>query len=131
MASNDPTTPPRGRLASSGRTIGWLLGAVALWAAAATSITFAAPADQVDEAEPQQEAAPEVAPARFHCKVFPTPLDAAVDTRDHSSDLGRWVMDLEARGWAVHGVDFEVGQKPTGFAEGFVQVCMTPVVRQP
>jgi hypothetical protein len=60
--------------------------------------------------------------------VFGTLLDQAVDTRDRSTDLGRWVIDMEARGWAVTSVDFEVGQKPTGFAEGYVQVCLTPVL---
>ena len=68
------------------------------------------------------------APSRFRCRIFPTSLDRAIDTRDRSSELGRWVIDQESRGWQVASVDFEVGQKPTGFSEGYVQVCLTPVL---
>ncbi|MBX2796676.1 MAG: hypothetical protein KTR31_03370 [Myxococcales bacterium] len=122
MAPTAPTEPLRRS------AVGIAMGIAVLWAAIATGVTFAAPGDDAEAQLATEPSARAVAPERFHCKIFRTPLDAAVDTRDHSTDLGRWVMDQEARGWAVQGVDFEVGQKPTGFAEGFVQICMTPVL---
>ena len=76
-------------------------------------------------------AAAPIGPRRFHCQVFATPLDSPLDTRDRSSAVGRWITDYEGRGWEVATIDFEVGQKPTGFAEGYVQVCLTPVLRAP
>ena len=65
-------------------------------------------------------------PRRLHCQVFPAPLSEPFDTRDHSTELGQWVLELESRGWQLHEVDVETGTKPTGFPQGFVQVCMTP-----
>lgn len=68
-----------------------------------------------------------VAETRLKCRTFPTDLGAEVDTRDTGTDLGRWVLDLEDRGWIVHTIDWEVGQKPTGFPQGYTHVCLTPV----
>lgn len=66
------------------------------------------------------------APHRLHCQVFPASLEEPFDTRDHATELGQWVLELESRGWRLHDLDFETGQKPTGFAQGYVQVCMAP-----
>ena len=67
-----------------------------------------------------------IAATRLKCRTFPTEAGAEIDTRDSASELGRWVIDLEDRGWSVHEIDWEVGQKPTGFPQGYTHVCMTP-----
>ena len=67
-----------------------------------------------------------VAETRLKCRTFPTELGAEIDTRDVGTELGRWVLELEDRGWVVHEIDWEVGQKPTGFPQGFTHVCMVP-----
>ena len=70
-----------------------------------------------------------VAQVRYKCRAFPTALDAEVDTRDASTSLGTWVLDLEDRGWQVATVDWVVGQKVTGFQQSYTHVCMEPVRR--
>lgn len=64
---------------------------------------------------------------RLKCRAFPTEPSAEIDTRDPESDLGRWVLDHEDRGWRVHGVQWDIGQKPTGYPQGWVQICLTPL----
>jgi hypothetical protein len=75
-----------------------------------------------DPGSPSQPVIP-----RLKCRSFPTDPGAEIDTRDPATDLGRWVLELEDRGWKVHEVDWEVGQKPTGFSQGYTHVCMIPV----
>ena len=65
--------------------------------------------------------------ARLKCRTFPTAIGAEIDTRDPGSELGTWVLALEDRGWEVASVDWDVGQKATGFPQGYTQVCLTPV----
>jgi len=72
-------------------------------------------------------ASPEPVIPRLKCRAFPTDPGAESDTRDSATDLGRWVMGLEDEGWQVHNVDWTVGQKPTGFPQGYTHVCMIPV----
>jgi hypothetical protein len=74
-------------------------------------------------------ASPEAVIPRLKCRSFPTDPGAEVDTRDAGTDLGRWVTALEDQGWEVHNVDWTVGQKPTGFPQGYTHVCMIPVAR--
>lgn len=114
-----------------------LLSATGL-AGLAWATTTPEPSPAKTTVEPSQtEVAPKTTPQaqgqalpaaakRFHCRVFATALEEPVDTRDRSSALGRWVVDMELRGWQVAELDFEVGQKPTGYAEGYVHVCLTP-----
>lgn len=89
----------------------WLLGSVAVVGLAAGAMAAKA----------------EVSRARdLRCATFPASLDAQldIDTRDASTDLGRWVAARRAEGADVDGIDFEVGTKPTGYPVGFVHVCM-------
>lgn len=67
------------------------------------------------------------APRRLRCRSFASEPGAEVDTRDAASELGRWVLSLEDQGWEVDEVAFEVGPKPTGYAQGWTHVCMVPV----
>lgn len=63
---------------------------------------------------------------RMKCRSFPTDPGAEIDTRDAGSPIGQWVTGLEDRGWVVRDVDWEIGQKPTGFPQGYTHVCMVP-----
>lgn len=64
---------------------------------------------------------------RLKCRAFPVAADSEIDTREPSSELGQWVLDHEDRGWKVQSVDWEIGQKPTGFPQGWAHVCLTPL----
>ncbi len=89
----------------------WLLGAGALLGLAVSAL--AAKADVPHGLD-------------LRCATFPASLDAQLDldTRDATTDLGRWVAARRAEGADVDGIDFEVGTKPTGYPVAFVQVCM-------
>ena len=71
--------------------------------------------------------APDPGPKRLRCRSFATEPGAAVDTRDASTELGRWVLGLEDQGWQIATVDFTVGEKPTGYAQGWTHACLEPV----
>jgi hypothetical protein len=64
----------------------------------------------------------------FRCHVFKIDTEAAVtwETTDRTTEIGQWVGEQEDAGWALHHVDFEVGQKATGYPQGYVQICMQP-----
>lgn len=82
--------------------------------------------DAVPVARAQDEApADATSPARL-CRTFSVDLDKprAIETEDRTSEVGQWVA--EQSGWAVHDIDFEVGQKATGYPQGWVQVCLAP-----
>jgi hypothetical protein len=64
---------------------------------------------------------------RLKCRAFQTALDAEIDTRDPEAELGQWVLDHEDRGWKVQTVQLEVGQKQTGFPQGWAYVCLRPL----
>jgi|JI7StandDraft_1071085.scaffolds.fasta_scaffold459543_1 hypothetical protein len=61
------------------------------------------------------------------CRTFLHNINDAsvVDTSDRTSQVGEWVATERAKGWTVQGVDLEVAQKPNGFSQGFVQVCLS------
>ncbi len=66
---------------------------------------------------------------RFVCRSFPydphkTP---ELDTRDPGSEVGRWVLEREDRGWHVTSVHPEVIVKATGATEAWAHVCVVPV----
>lgn len=70
-----------------------------------------------------------LATVRLKCRTFPTEIGAEVDTRDPGSPLGEWVVALEDRGWEVASIQWDVGQKVTGFPQGYTQVCLSPIRR--
>jgi hypothetical protein len=61
------------------------------------------------------------------CRTFSHNVNDAVvvDTSDRTSDVGQWVDSERAKGWVVASVDFELAQKPNGYPQGFVQVCLS------
>ena len=71
---------------------------------------------------------PSAAPKRLRCQAFATEPGTEIDTRDSSSELGRWVVGLEDQGWQVSTVGFSLGAKPTGYSQGWTQVCVEPVL---
>lgn len=90
---------------------------------ASVGLAWADPGGDVDAGEVDGS----IARARLKCRTFPTDIGAEVDTRDAGTPLGVWVLGLEDRGWQVATVQWEVGQKPTGFAQGYTHVCLAPV----
>lgn len=87
--------------------------------------------DTTEQAPGPGEAAEEPARAaspRLHCRLFVTEVThgADIDTGDRTTEIGQWVGDQEDDGWLLYGVDFEVGQKSTGYPNAFVHVCVYP-----
>lgn len=71
---------------------------------------------------------PEPAAPSVECRVFATELAQGgfdVDLGDRTEEIGRWVRDRTDSGGIVTTIDFEVGQKATGYPQGWVQVCAT------
>jgi hypothetical protein len=60
------------------------------------------------------------------CKLFETDVQQGmmVETSDRTTEVGQWVGEQEDAGWRLQSVDFEIGQKPTGYPQGYVQVCL-------
>jgi len=75
-------------------------------------------------------AAPAAAAAkpRLKCHVFLVDVadPTTTETEDRTTEIGQWVGEQEDAGWLLYGVDFEVGQKSTGYPQGYEQVCMYP-----
>lgn len=65
---------------------------------------------------------------RLRCAMFPTELETGkvIETSDRTTEIGQWVAAQEEDDWQLYQVDFETAQKPTGYPQGWVQVCMTP-----
>ncbi len=83
----------------------------------------------VPRADAQQPAAGEHAepapPPRVLCRLFTVRTEAGwtVDTSDRTTEIGQWLGEMEESGWVLQGMDFEIGQKPTGYPQAWVQVC--------
>lgn len=62
----------------------------------------------------------------LRCQLFlvEAASGTSVQTDDQTSEIGQWVASQA--GWQVHDVDFEVGQKGTGYPQGYVNVCLSP-----
>jgi len=63
---------------------------------------------------------------QLRCRVFTALLgdDSILDTADATTEIGQWIA--EQAGWQLHSVDFEIGQKATGFPQGYRHVCLSP-----
>lgn len=97
-------------LAPALRASGWAtLGAVA-------ALAFAARAD---------EPTPPAPPSQVVCRLFLRDLDKdrEFDTADKVGEIGAWVAGREAQGYRVDSIGFSTAQKPTGYPQGWVQVC--------
>ena len=65
-------------------------------------------------------------PLQLRCRVFTALLDpeSTLDTQDATTEIGQWIAEQE--GWTLHAVDFEIGQKSTGFPQAYRHVCLSP-----
>ena len=63
----------------------------------------------------------------IQCKVFPLELDRemTVALNDATTEPGQWLKAQVDTGWVLHSMDFEVGQKPTGYPQGWLYLCVT------
>lgn len=63
----------------------------------------------------------------IQCKVFPLALDreVTVSLKDATTEPGQWLKGQVDAGWLLHSMDFEVGQKPTGYPQGWLYLCVT------
>lgn len=80
-----------------------------------------------DAPEPTKPSgAHETTPLALQCRVFPVVLegDVTIETSDATTEIGQWIASQD--GWVLYSMDFEVGQKSTGFPQGFSQVCLHP-----
>ena len=75
---------------------------------------------------PARAEEPVVPAGRMLCHLFERDLDKDrdVDTADRLSEIGKWVGTQEAAGFALVGIDFATAQKPTGYPQGWMNVCM-------
>ncbi|MCB9677021.1 MAG: hypothetical protein H6737_18030 [Alphaproteobacteria bacterium] len=67
-------------------------------------------------------------PPRLYCRIFKVPVEGAgstFETNDRTTEIGKWI-EAEEGSYELFTVDFEVGQKPTGFPQGYAQVCLSP-----
>lgn len=67
-------------------------------------------------------------PPRLYCKPFEVPLEgsrSAIETNDRTTAIGKW-LEAEEASYELFSIDFEVGQKPTGYPVGIAYVCLSP-----
>ena len=48
------------------------------------------------------------------------------ETLDRTTEVGQWIGKQTDEGWALTLMDFEVGQKPTGYPQGYLYLCVGP-----
>ncbi len=65
---------------------------------------------------------------RLVCRLFLSNVgdSSVLDTSDRTTEVGQWVGQQVDQGMSLHGVDFEVGQKTTGYPQGYLHVCVYP-----
>jgi hypothetical protein len=83
------------------------------------------------EAPAEEEAVPAIVPSeggRLVCRLFLVDVGDGdvLDTSDRTTEVGQWVGQRLDQGMSLHGVDFEVGQKTTGYPQGYLHVCVYP-----
>lgn len=82
---------------------------------------------RAEEPAPAMDA-PFYDPPRLYCRPFQVPLEgapSAIETNDTTTEIGQWVQKEEAS-YEVASIDFEIGQKSTGYPQGWAYVCLTP-----
>lgn len=87
-----------------------------------------APTALADEPDTPPEVEPFYDPPRLYCRPFRVPLEgapAAIETNDATTEIGQWLQKEEAS-YELFSVDFEIGQKATGYPEGWAYVCLSP-----
>ena len=61
------------------------------------------------------------------CRLFDTGVASGsmIESADRTTEVGQWVGEQQDDGWRLFSVDFEVGQKATGYPQGYLQVCLS------
>lgn len=99
------------------------LGALAAVAGILAGLAGAVAAQEVVEGA-RKPAPPPVARA---CRTFPLNVEDGqggyFETSDRTGPVGEWLGPLEDAGWRVTEVDFELGQRKTGFPMAQVMIC--------
>ncbi len=105
----------------------WKTAALSLAALYAAQAAWLGLRDARAEVPVAAEPAAERPSHHLTCRVFALDLrqPSPIETQDRTSEIGQWVGELEDRGHILHGLDFEIGQKSTGYPQGYVQVCVT------
>lgn len=80
-----------------------------------------ASADSAPERQPLADA-----PKALTCRLFGADVasGSTIDSADRTTEVGQWVGERQDEGWRLFAVDFEVGQKATGYPQGHLQVCL-------
>lgn len=90
------------------------------WCAPLFALSLACAASPAVAEDPPAHASP---PLR--CRAFQVdPAAPELDTTDTNTDAGRWTSDRESEGWVLFNVDFELGQKATGYPSAWWEVCL-------
>ena len=101
--------------------------AVLAWSAGVlTSHVLSAQAQEPEAVGVQVAVAPP--PSRLTCRLFVVQPDHrwTLETSDRTNEVGQWVGEMEEGGWVLHTTDMEVGQKSTGYPQGYLHLCMAP-----
>lgn len=60
------------------------------------------------------------------CRTFKVDLDTStlIETGSRTNEIGQWVMAQQPDGWRLKQTDLAVGQRPTGYPQGYLLVCL-------
>ncbi len=96
----------------------WILPLVALGIGLAAATVGSSHAEVATPAETGDRA----------CRTFPITVDdgqgGAFLTSDRTGPVGEWVGARQDEGWRMDVVDYEIGQRSTGYPEHRVMVCV-------
>ena len=110
----------------SGALAACILTTAACLSAYAAS-AWAGTADDEESLELNTMAEPAPYPGRLKCKAFTHLLDGAeVELPGSSTDAGQWVAG-NAQTWQIYTAELVVGQKSTGFPQGWLHICLLPL----
>ena len=85
-----------------------------------------APDARADDPSSTLDAGADLYPGKLLCKTFQVdPDDPTMEIPSDSSAAGRWARDQRER-WQVYTIDLEIGQKPNGYPQQWLQVCLYP-----
>lgn len=92
-----------------------------------TAYTLSAGAQEVAEPGDVQAQAPAMS-SHLTCRLFLVSPEHrwTLETSDRTHEVGQWIGELEDSGWVLHDTELEIGQKATGYPQGYLHVCMAP-----
>jgi hypothetical protein len=107
---------------------GWILSGVFQGGVAHAEPTVAIETGAAATTTAAPSAAGSGAPRSVLCRRFTLDLNTQpqIDTGDRTTEIGDWVA--RQSGYELDDVDFDIAQKPTGYPQGWVHVCLRPVV---